>query len=143
MNLRSNYLAAALVIAACATAPQPQKPPQSIEAPKPGNRLTPVSQTLRSLAAPVVRVGILSDQRSVAFDRIEGGYFVVADNGPSVIRRGFTVSAPLGDSPVTYAVQVAAISDKESAQALADRIKTETGQRADISFDAGPSLYRV
>lgn len=143
MRLRSHYALVALLVAACATSPQPQKPPQQVEAPKPGNRLTPVAQTSRSIAAPVVRVGLLSDQRTIAFDRIDGGYFVVADNGPSVIRRGFTVSAPLSDSPVTYAVQVAAVSDKESAQSLADRIATETGQRADLSFDAGPSLYRV
>lgn len=143
MKLRSNYLAAALLIAACATTPQQKETPQQIEPPRASNRLTPVSQASRSIATPVVRVGLLSDQRSIAFDRIDGGYFVVADNGPSVIRRGFTVMAPLSDSPVTYAVQVAAISDKESAQALADRIANETGQRADLSFDAGPSLYRV
>lgn len=144
MKSWSLSLVAALLLVACATAPRKTPPPvRPVEPPRASNRLTPVTQLSRSIAAPVVRVGLLSDQRTAAFDRIEGGYFVFADSGPSVIRRGFTVNAPLSDSPVTYAVQVAAISDKGSAQALAERIAAETGQRADLTFDAGPSLYRV
>lgn len=143
MRLRLLPFAGMILLAACATAPQQPKPAQPLEPPRASNRLTPVAQVSRSIAEPLVRVGLLSDQRSVSFDRIEGGYFVVADSGPLVIRRGFTVSAPLSDSPVTYAVQVAAVSDKESAQTLAGRIATDTSQRSDLSFDAGPSLYRV
>jgi peptidoglycan hydrolase-like amidase len=63
-----------------------------------------------------------------------------------VIRRGFTVAAPLHDAPVRYAVQAAAISDRESAAAFTQKVQSETGQRADSIFDPSANnggIYRI
>lgn len=142
---------AALMIASCASAPVPSKPsgtPQTAPASpvRSWNALTPVASVAKSIAEPRIRVGMLSDQPSVAFPRVKDGYFIVSDAGPSSLRRGFSVNAPLRDAAVRYGVQVASISDRPSATAFADRIRTETGQRVDMVFDPSASnggMYRI
>src|SRR5437660_23689 len=104
------------LVAACATAP-PAPQPRNPATPQPArsaNALTPTS-TARTLAAPVIRVGMLSDQSAVTFPRVDGGYYVVTDAGASTLRRGLTVTAPLSGVTTRYAVQVSAISDETSA----------------------------
>ena len=86
---------------------------------------------------------MLSDQNSVSFPRVEGGYYLITDSGASVLRRGFTDSAPLSASVIRYAVQAGAISDKVSADTFADRLRTETGLRVDAIFDPAAGLYRI
>ena len=135
-----------LAVAACASQPQPQ--PQAQPQPQPApvrsaNALTPVASFDRAIVQPSIRVGLLSDQPSVTFPRIEGGYYIVSDAGPSLLKRGFTVTAPLSDATVRYAIQVSSVSDVTSAQALAEKMRTETGLRVDTVFDPAGGAYRV
>lgn len=143
------FLSIALV-AGCTSAPVPRStPPQPAQQPVTAhapNALTPVASVPKSIPAPRIRVGMLTDQRSVSFPRVKDGYYIVADSGPSILRRGFSVGAPLRDAAVHYAVQAAAISDKPSAMAFADRVRSETGQRVDAIFDPSASnggIYRI
>jgi stage II sporulation protein D len=138
-----------LLLAACApTAPQPQSTPGATPTPqpppsRPTNALTPVASLPRSIAEPRIRVGLMSDQSTVAFPRTADGYYLVTDQGPSLLRRGFTATAPLANAAVRYAVQVSAISDQSSAQGLVEKIRTETGLRVDTFFDVANGQYKV
>jgi stage II sporulation protein D len=105
--------------------------------------MTPVASLPRSIAAPRIRVGLLSDQSTVTFPRTADGYYLVSDSGPALLRRGFTATAPLANATVRYAVQVSAISDQSSANALVERIRTDTGLRVDTVFDVANGQYRV
>ena len=134
--------------AACAqtSAPPPQTTPSSAAQPgegRPLSALTPVASVPRTIAAPSIRVGLLSDQARVTFPRVAGGYYIVGDGGPALLQRGFSAQAPLADASVRYAVQMASISDEGSASALAERIRTETGQRVDVTFDPASGQRRV
>lgn len=117
-----------------AATPAPQRSP---------NALTPVAAMPRTIAEPKIRVGLLIDQPEVVFPRTADGYYVVTDRGPSTLRRGFTVRAPLAEATVRYAVQMAAISDQSSAQALVDKLKAETGLRVDMTFDPASGTYKI
>jgi stage II sporulation protein D len=137
---------------ACATtspAPSsPQQPRSSTPVSQPAvqrsaNAMTPVASLPRTIAEPRIRVGLLSDQSTVTFPRTADGYYLVGDSGPALLKRGFTATAPLANAPVHYAVQVSAISDQSSANALVERIRTETGLRADTVFDVANGQYRV
>ncbi|HSP13972.1 MAG TPA: SpoIID/LytB domain-containing protein [Thermoanaerobaculia bacterium] len=131
--------------AACATAPPPKPVAPSPQVPTQSpNRLTAVSTVARTITEPRIRVGLLSDQPSVTFPRVRDGYYVIADSGPAIIRRGFTVTAPMANAAVVrYAVQVSAISDLNSVNALVDKLRRDTGQRVDAVFDVGSGLYRI
>ncbi|HEV7919817.1 MAG TPA: SPOR domain-containing protein, partial [Thermoanaerobaculia bacterium] len=139
-----------LLLCACAStpsarpaAPLPQPSAQPARSP---NALTPTSTPVL-IADPRIRVGLLSDQGSVTFPRIEGGYYVTAGAQTHIIRRGFTDTAPLANAAVVrYAVQVAAISDIESVRPYVEKLKTDTGQRVDTTFDPSASnggMYRI
>jgi peptidoglycan hydrolase-like amidase len=144
---------AVLLLAACTSAPPPQTQPHSQPAqpravvpPASPNKLTPIGSMPKTIADPRIRVGMLSDQNGVTFPRIDGGYFVVSDAGPSTLKRGFSIAAPLTDTAVRYGVQVAAIIDKPSSDAFMEKIRTETGQRVDAVFDPSASnggIYRI
>ena len=125
-----------------ATRPQPQTQPQP-QTVRSANALTPVASLPRTIAEPKIRVGLLSDQATVTFPRTTDGYYVVTAQGPSLLKRGFTASAPLANAKVRYAVQVSAISDQTSAQALAQKIQTDTGLRVDTVFDPASGTYKV
>ncbi len=137
------------VLAGCSAAPPPRPaPPQAAAAAaaRPANAMTPIASVPKTIVEPRIRVGMLTDQRTVSFPRAGDGYYLVTDSGPSILRRGFTIGAPLRDAAVRFAAQVAAISDKPSAMALAGRLRTETGQRVDSIFDpsaANGGIYRV
>jgi stage II sporulation protein D len=146
MNSRAPLLLAALAFAAaCAPAPRPQPVPlpQPAEATRPASALTPVGTVSKSIAQPLIRVGLLSDQPRVTFPRVPDGYLLVTEAGPSTLRRGFTLRAPLAEAVVRYAVQMASISDEPSANALAERLRGETGQRVDVIFDPATGQRRV
>jgi len=139
---------------ACSSANPPAPPPvlSGAAAPPPPqqqrspNALTPIASLSKTIPAPRIRVGMLSDQSSFTFDRIDGGYFISTNAGASTLRRGFTVTAPLREAPVRYAVQVAAISNEDSATDFVKKVQTETGQRVDMIFDAGAAnggIYRI
>jgi stage II sporulation protein D len=135
---------ASAATASPAPAPTPAAAPPSIASP---NRLTPAATIPKTIAEPRIRVGLLSDQSSVTFPRIDGGYYVISDAGPSILRRGFTVAAPVGEVPTPhYAVQVASISDFSSVESFTAKIRTESGQRVDALFDPSASnggMYRI
>lgn len=111
--------------------------------PSVSNRLSPLATSPREIEPPLVRVGLQSDQSRVEFPRVQGGYILISDAGPSRIGRGFIVTAPLADAAVRYAVQVAALSDRLSATALQEKIRAESGARVDLLFDAAGGVYRV
>jgi len=143
---------AVLLLAACTSSappPHPQVkaiPPPILPTPFPPNRMTPIGSIPKAIVEPRIRVGLLSDQNSVSFPRIDGGYFIGSDNGASTLKRGFSIAAPLTDTAVRYGVQVAAIVDKPSSDALMEKIRTETGQRVDAVFDPTASnggMYRI
>jgi stage II sporulation protein D len=136
------------LLAGCAgTTPSPVTPaptptPQPASS-RPANALTPVASLPRTIVEPRIRVGLLSDQSTVSFPRTADGYYLVSDKGPSLLRRGFTATAPLANAPVRYAVQVSAISDQSSAQTLVEKIRTETKLRTDTVFDVANGQYKV
>lgn len=144
-----------LLVSACATTTTPpagtppptgaqQPPADATAAPRRSpNALTPVGAMPVAIAEPKIRVGLLIDQPEVAFPRTAGGYYLVTDRGPSTLRRGFTVRAPLAEAAVRYAVQMAAISDQSSAQALVERLRSETGLRVDMTFDPASGMYKI
>jgi len=138
-----------LLAAACApqpapvSTPQPQPQPAAPPARSP-NALTPVARA-RAIAEPRIRVGMLSDQHSVVFPRIDGGYFLVDDKGAAqLLRRGFTDTAPLPPGgPAHYAVQVSSLSDQPSVEPFVEKLKSETGQRVDAVFDPASGFWAV
>src|SRR5437016_10115003 len=118
--LNARFAIVLAVLVACTTSPPPKIVPQQAV-----NALTSVTSVTKTIVEPRIRVGLSSDQTSVTFPRIEGGYYVITDTGASTLRRGFTVSAPLsGETAVRYAVQPGAISDKASAESRATRLRT-------------------
>ena len=144
-----------LVFAACASAPTapPSRPPvvtpsvMPVAPPPPparsANAMTPVATVAKAIAEPRIRVGIVNDQATVTFPRVAGGYYIVSDAGSAMIRRGFTMTAPVPDAPAHYAVQVSAISDITSANALAEKLRADTQQRVDAVLDTAGTAYRV
>lgn len=145
MKIAVSLLVASLFLTSCApvTPPPSTTPAPASEAARSGSALTPVSSMTKSIIAPSIRVGLLSDQPRAVFPRLADGYYLVADGGPSILRRGFTAHAPLADATVRFAVQMASISDGPSAEALAERLRRETGQRVDIIFDPASGQRRV
>lgn len=140
-----------VLLTACATTTTPPAP-SGPATPSPGPQapvvrssraLTPVGTLPRTIAAPTIRVGLLSDQSTITFPRTAGGYYLVSASGPAILRRGFTATAPLANAPVRYAVQVSAISDQSSAQGLIDKLRSETGLRVDTVFDVANGQYKV
>ncbi|HEV2718664.1 MAG TPA: SpoIID/LytB domain-containing protein, partial [Thermoanaerobaculia bacterium] len=137
-----------LLAAGCASvppAPSPQAPPpQQPPSSKSPNALTPTTAT-RAIAEPRIRVGMLTDQHSVTFPRIDGGYLLVDDSGAAqLLRRGFTDSAPLpAGTPVHFAVQVSSLTDQASANALVEKLRGETGQRVDATFDPASGFWAI
>lgn len=148
---RSSVLSLVLfLIAGCASTPPATLPditdatPTSQTAPvRSTNALTPVASMPRTIAEPRIRVGLMSDQSTVSFPRTTDGYYLVTAQGPSVLKRGFTATAPLANAPVRYAVQVSAISDQGSAQTLVEKLRSETGLRVDTVFDVANGQYKV
>lgn len=149
-----------LLAAACTTTttppapPHPQPPqaevkPQVEIQPPPAtttrsaNGLTHVTQT-RAIREPRIRVGLLSDQATVSFARVDGGYFVATEGEAYATKRGLTIVAPLSTAaPVRYAVQVSAISDINSVQVLAGKLRNDEKVRGDFVYDPASGVYRV
>ena len=142
-----------LVLAGCATTPPaappvrpslPPPPPVAVTPPsRSPNAMTPVALVAKSIVEPRIRVGLINDQPSVTFPRIAGGYYVITGTSSATIRRGFTMTAPLSDAAAHYAVQVSAVSDLPSANALAEKLRTESQQRVDVLIDTGGTAYRI
>jgi len=137
--MKARFVLALALLAACAKPPAPTVVPPVRSA----NALTGVASVARTIAEPRIRVGMLSDQTSVSFPRVDGGYYLVTDSGASTLRRGFTDTAPLSETTIRYAVQAGAISDKPSAEAFANKLRNDTGQRVDALFDPAAGLYRI
>ena len=139
------FAIAALLLTACATTPPPQtaKPIEQPRISRSPNALTAVASAPRVIAEPKIRVGMLSDQSTVVFPRTSDGYALVTGKGPSTLKRGFTASAPLANATVRYAVQMSAISDQTSANALAEKLRGETGLRVDVTFDPASGTHKV
>src|SRR5712692_3004582 len=137
--MKARFAIAVSLFAACAKPPAPVVVPP----PRSTNALSPVAAVTKTIAEPRIRVGMLSDQTSVTFPRIDGGYYLITDSGASILRRGFSDAAPLSSTTIRYAVQAGAISDKPSAEAFANKLQVDTGQRVDAIFDPAAGLYRI
>ena len=137
MNAR--FAVALSLLAACTATPPPKVSPP----PRSPNGLMPATSVTKTIVEPRIRVGMLSDQTTVTFPRVEGGYFLITDSGSSVLHRGFTDAAPLSETTLHYAVQASAISDKPSAEAFTEKVRSETGQRVDAIFDPAGGVYRI
>jgi len=126
------------------TTPQPTVPePPPRAAARSTNALVPVTGTAIEIEPPVIRVGLESDQLSATFPRTDQGYVIVAPEGPWTIRRGFRLDAPVGAVDARFAVQVGAMTDIRSAEALAARIGSETGLVTKLHFDTASTTYKV
>lgn len=139
-----------LALAACATQPPPSTPPPAPQTPRAEappvrspNALTPIGSVPRAIAEPKIRVGLLTDQSSVTFPRTADGYYVISDAGASTLKRGFTLTPPLANATTRYAIQVSAISDRNSAQALMEKIRTEMSLAVRDVFDPASGAYRI
>ena len=139
------------MVASCASTPSPSTSPSAVRPPAgpvsatiaSPNGFTPAATVSRSIVEPRIRVGLLSDQTSVTFPRVEGGYYLVTGTAAATLKRGFTMSPPLRDTNAHYGVQVATISDLPSATAMADKIRSETGLRVDLVFDPATGSNRI
>ena len=142
-----------LFFAACASAP-PAHPPATTTTVAPpitpppaptrsANAYTTVASVARTIAEPRIRVGLVNDQATVTFPRLNGGYYIVTDTVSATIRRGFTLTAPVSDAAAHYAVQVSTISDVASANALAEKLRADAKQRVDVLPDTAGTAYRV
>jgi stage II sporulation protein D len=136
-------LACATSPAPVATTPAPSLGPQSASRAPHANALREAAAPAAPLVEPLVRVGLASDLASASFARVPGGYEIRSGNRAYSIVRGFTVHAPVASSRVVFAIQVGAISDKASAERLAERVRRETGLRADLTFDTAVATYKV
>jgi stage II sporulation protein D len=144
---RSAVLILVCLAAACSSTPAPQPAPAATPTPAPvpahsPNALSPVTAT-RQIAEPRIKVGLLSDQPSFTFPRVDGGYFVSTANASYATRRGLTINAPLGAAPVHYGVQVSSISDFNSATAFAEKLRADMSIRVDSAFDPASGFYRI
>ena len=97
----------------------------------------------KAIAEPRIRVGLVNDQTTVTFPRLQGGYYIVTDRTSATIQRGFTLTAPVTDAAAHYAVQVSTVSDLASANTLAEKLRADTKQRVDMLPDTGGTAYRV
>ena len=139
-----------LLAAACApqpgpvVTPQPQPQPVQPQPSRSPNALTPATAA-RAIQEPRIKVGLLSDQHSVAFPRIDGGYYLIDDSGAAqLLRRGFTDTAPLpAAAPTRFAVQVSSLSDQPSVDPFVEKLRTETGQRVDATFDPASGFWAI
>jgi len=119
------------LLAACTTAPPPASQHPNVPTSQPApprrspNAFTPVASVAKTIVEPRIKVGMLSDQTTVSFPRVAGGYYLIADSGSFTLRRGFTLTAPLGEAAARYAVQVSAISDETSAVQLVEKLRGE------------------
>jgi stage II sporulation protein D len=141
--MKTRFAIAVALFAACAAPPPPK--PAVTPTPQPQqstNALTQIASVPKTIAEPRIRVGMVSDQTSVTFPRVDGGYYLITDSGASTLRRGLTDTAPLTETVAHYAVQVNALSDKPSADAFADKLRT-SGQKVDVIFDPASGLYRI
>lgn len=143
LHMKRSFFALAL-LAACAVppAPRPATTPAAAAMRSP-NALTTVSAPAKTIVEPRIRVGMLSDRPTATFPRVDGGYYLISDAGTSTLKRGFTDTAPVSDAVVRYGVQVSALNDEASANAFAERVRSETGQRVDVVFDPAAGLRRV
>jgi stage II sporulation protein D len=141
-----------LLTAACATtsprpplvepAPDvPSSPPRP--AVRAGNALSPIDGAGIRIPAPVIKVGLESDQASMAFPRADGGYVIVAPEGAWSIQRGFRLDAPVDRVESRFAIQIGAMTDRRSADALAARIERESDLPAKLHFDTASTTYKV
>ncbi len=150
MRRLASVLSFSLFAVACASNPSvptsstPSIPQQTPQAPaRSQNALTPVTTGPAAIVEPRIRVGLLVDQPTVVFPRTGDGYYIVTDKGASTLKRGFTAQAPLANASVRYAVQMAAISDQSSAQGVVEKVRSETGLRADMTFDPASGMYKI
>lgn len=136
------------LLVSCAGGPAPKSTPQPAPPPPPPvakspNALNDVASVTKSIIEPRIRVGLLSDQTTVTFPRVEGGYYLITPTRSMTLRRGFTATPPLSDTTKRYAVQASTISDIASANAFAEKIRKDIGQRVDAVFDPAGGAYRV
>lgn len=143
MNFMRIFLIASVAVTGCTTLPP--SPPVTVEerAPATEDGFQPLSSAVRRPTEPLIAVGLLTDQAEIAFPRTTNGYHIVSDAGRFFTTRGFTARAPLAGETVRYGVQVGAISDTGSAEAMKRRIESE--QRTDVVlvFDAATGMNRV
>src|SRR6476646_7277420 len=103
--MKRSFLAVAL-LTACTTAP-PMRPPATVPqpaSPQPNASLTPAPAAPKPITEPRIRVGMLSDQPSVTFPRVDGGYYLITDAGATILKRGFTDTAPVSNAVIRYGV---------------------------------------
>lgn len=152
MRIRTAAAALAAVLAsACSTtsttqhadAPAVASQQPAVPVDRPSNALVPRTGPALDIAPPVIRVGLESDRISVSFPRTGSGYVVLTPEGPWSIRRGFRLDAPVGKVDARYAIQVGAMTDRRSAEALATRVGRESGLVTKLHFDTASTTYKV
>jgi stage II sporulation protein D len=144
MKLPLRIAGPVLLIVACTTATTiPTAPQRPTATPDRGGLFAAAVTSPRQIAPPRIRVGLMSDQGTYTFGRIEGGYVVETPDGARLLRRGFTVQAPLENAVTRHTVQIASLSDRTSAENFAAKIGAEHGVPGTTLFDARGGVYRV
>jgi stage II sporulation protein D len=143
--MKKLLLPLSLFALSCATATPPasQPPVTRSGGDRPVSGRLETATVTRPIQEPSVRVGLHSDETVSSFPRIDGGYVLVSDAGTFRMDRGFRAEAPVGEASLRWAVQVAALSDRESAEKFAEQIRSATGERVDLLLSEGGGLYRV
>lgn len=144
MNLlrRSASLVLFPLLVACATTTPTALPREAVPPARDTNALAPLATAPREIPAPRIRVGLATDEPRAEFPRVEGGWIIQTDAGPSSLRRGFTVEAPRAGAPVRWAVRVATLPTREAAETEAIRVRGMTSAPVEILEDAA-AQWRV
>jgi stage II sporulation protein D len=97
--------------------------------------LLPLQGTIPPIESPRIRVGLETDSSEAVFPRREGGWFIRTEEGPRMIRRGFTIRAPRAGEPVRWGVRVATFDTETAARTEAERVRGMVDAQIDVVRD--------
>lgn len=102
------------------------------------------------LAAPTVRIGLSGDGKIILLQSAGGLHVVDPESGRDLwkhVHRGpLRVVLERSDAPEPpsiFRVQVASLTSREEAEALAERLRAETGELADVAHFPDRNAWRV
>ncbi len=133
----------ALFGAACVSGPASKKEgsPKSAMPPAGAGSQVPAASTIPAPSAPVLRIGLASDQPEFLLPA-RGMPWTVLSGAETLVLRGPLAVRPVGGAAVSR-VQVGAFSEESSAKKIADGMSAEAGLPSSVVFSAEKGLYLV